>query len=142
MSRPRAFDHDAARARLAEGVRPQRVAHEFGVTPQAIHRLLRPQAPRPYHPIGTDRLRRRANPARMAVLGVDGRDPIRSAREAAVSARLRALRDEVRIGGPLLCGPLQIAAAHAAGLTLDDIHEVFAVPPAEAARAIAAHAGR
>lgn len=61
---------------------------------------------------------------------------------AAVAERLHALRAQARVGGPLLCGPLQVAAAHAAGLTLDDIAEVFAVPPREAARAIAAHAGR
>ncbi|MGF3025576.1 hypothetical protein ACQVP2_22460 [Methylobacterium aquaticum] len=74
---------------------------------------------------------------------------------AGTGAAIRALRDRARHAGPVaslagmprLSGAVwadvaRIAAAHAAGLTLDDIHEVFAVPPAEAVRAIAAHAGR
>ena len=61
---------------------------------------------------------------------------------AGTSAAIHALRARVRIFGPAPADDTRIAAAHAAGLTLDDIHEVFAVPPAEAARASAAHAGR
>ncbi len=60
----------------------------------------------------------------------------------ATTTAIHALRARVRVAGPVPADDRRIAAAHAAGLTLDDIHEVFAVPPAEAARAIAAHAGR
>ncbi|AWB21218.1 hypothetical protein DA075_10070 [Methylobacterium currus] len=58
------------------------------------------------------------------------------------STAIHILRARCRIVGPLCVDSPTIAAAHAAGLTLDDIHEVFAVPPVEAVRAIAAHAGR
>ncbi|AWB20931.1 hypothetical protein DA075_08420 [Methylobacterium currus] len=61
---------------------------------------------------------------------------------AGVSAAIHILRGRVRAVGPICVDSPTVAAAHAAGLTLDDTHEVFAVPPAEAVRAIAAHAGR
>ncbi|WP_156295796.1 hypothetical protein [Methylobacterium aquaticum] len=60
----------------------------------------------------------------------------------ATSAAIRTLRDRARAGRPVPADDRRIAAAHAAGLTLDDIHEVFGVEPREAVRAIAAHAGR
>lgn len=60
-----------------------------------------------------------------------------------LSERLRTMLADVRFGGPMLVGPLTVAAAHAAGLTLDDIEAVFAIPPAEAVAMIAAgHGGR
>jgi transposase-like protein len=139
MGTPRTFDHDAARACVKSGETYAVVARRFGVSTSTIGWLFRKHFDRRRQP---DRVNNRGNRRLLASLGVDGTDPVRAAREATVSARIRALRAEARAGGALLCGPLQVAAAHAAGLTLDDIEEVFAVPPAEAVRAIAAHAGR
>ncbi|KMO33890.1 hypothetical protein VQ02_19775 [Methylobacterium variabile] len=139
MSRPCSYDHDAARACVAAGETYAQVAQRFGVTRSSISWLFRKEPIGRRHP---SRVSDRGNRRLLAALGVDGRDPVRVAREAAVSARVRALRAEARTGGALLVGPLTIAAAHAAGLTLDDIEEVFAVPPAEAARVIAAHGVR
>jgi len=142
MGRPPAFDHAEARARIAAGVTPKRAARQFGVTVSAIYKALNPQAPRPYRPTGIDRRRQRPNPVLLAALGVDGRDPVRAARAAALSARIRRLHAEARASGALPWGPLQAASAHEAGLTLDEIDEIYAVPPVEAVRAIAAHVGR
>ncbi len=71
---------------------------------------------------------RRVNPAPRFAIGT--------------STAIHILRARCRVVGPLCVDSPTVAAAHAAGLTLDDIHEVFAVPPVEAVRAIAAHAGR
>ncbi|AWN47181.1 hypothetical protein DK419_13350 [Methylobacterium terrae] len=65
-----------------------------------------------------------------------------SAAAAGISTAIRRMRDRVRSVGPLCVDSPTVAAVHSAGLTLDDIAELFAVSPAEAARAIAAHAGR
>ncbi|MGE7415868.1 hypothetical protein [Methylobacterium tarhaniae] len=135
MGRPRSFDHDAARARVLSGEPIADVARDFGVTPSAIRWNCR-QDP------GLRPGSGHANPRILAALGLNEADPVRAAQEAALSARVRALRSCVRAVGPICVDSPTVAAAHAAGLTLDDIEEVFAVPPAEAVRAIAAHAGR
>lgn len=137
MAAARIFDHEAALAQVRTGDTYEAVAKRFGVTRQAISYICRNEPRRSR----AEASRRRGNLGMLAALGLDGRDPVRASVAAAASDRLHALRAQARVGGAFLCGPLQIAAAHAAGLTLDDIHEVFAVPPVEAVRAIAAHSG-
>jgi hypothetical protein len=134
MGRPRSFDHDAARARVQNGEPIADVARHFGVTSSAIRWTCR-QDPGLRSGGG-------GNPRILAALGLNEADPVRAAQEAAISAQVRTLRSCVRAYGPLCVDSPTVAAAHAAGLTLDDIEEVFAVPPAEAVRAIVAHAGR
>ncbi|ACL58481.1 hypothetical protein [Methylobacterium nodulans] len=61
---------------------------------------------------------------------------------ACLARAIHALRARVRIAGPMPADARRIAAAHAAGLTLDDIAMVFGVGPVEAVAAIAAQRGR
>jgi hypothetical protein len=60
-----------------------------------------------------------------------------------ISHSIHILRAHARLDGPISADEGRVAAAHAAGLTLDDIETVFAIPPAEAVAMIAAgHGGR
>lgn len=72
------------------------------------------------------------------------RTPVDAAAIAAgISHSIHILRAHARLDGPISADEGRVAAAHAAGLTLDDIEAVFAIPPAEAVAMIAAgHGGR
>lgn len=139
MSSPRTFDHDAARECVRAGMSRRIVARHFGVGVATIKWLMRDDVARRRR---DGDIAPRCNQRIIAALGVDGKSPVSAARAAALSARIHALRAKVRAVGPICVDSLTIAAAHASGLTLEDIRELFAVPPAEAARAIALHAGR
>lgn len=139
MSSPRTFDHDAARERVLAGMPRRVVARHFGVGIATIKWLMRDDVARRRR---DGDIAARCNQRIIAALGVDGKSPGSAARAAALSDRIHALRAKVRAVGPICVDSPTVAAAHASGLTLEDIRELFAVPPAEAARAIAMHAGR
>lgn len=142
MGRPRTFDHDAAQALAKSGMPRSAIAKHFGVTPSAIDWVIHYELRRQGRAYRERRSGTLPHQRILTALGIDGRSSSRAARAAALSARIRSLRTEAHSKGTLPWGPLQAAFAHEAGLTLDEIDEIYAVPPAEAARAIALHAGR
>ena len=137
---------DAFAASYAEGLSLDAVAERHGVYRGRVRRAFKERSE------FSLRMRRHDNMQCMARAADQARamlDEVRARRvdpsprfAVGTSTAIHILRARCRIVGPLCVDSPTIAAAHAAGLTLDDIHEVFAVPPVEAVRAIAAHAGR
>jgi hypothetical protein len=141
---------DQFAAEYAAGDSLSRIAARHGVYHNRVARTLRrrpgfvmrdiSEACRLPHQASLDRIAARAREQLDEMRRVRTFTP--SAAAAGISVAIRRMRARVRAVGPLCVDSPTVAAVHSAGLTLDDIAELFAVEPREAARAIAAHAGR